>query len=420
MSPLELFSDELELLVGRTAPGVVALEHRRGHGTGIALTPDGYVLTNAHVVRGVRHAQVRFWDGQTAESEVVGADDASDLAVVRTGRAGLTVLPLASGPRVKVGQVVVAMGHPFGFERSVTLGVVSALERRLPGRDGAVLDGLIQTDAAINPGNSGGPLLSVRGEVVGVNTAMLPYAQGIGFAVPAATASWVAALLLRHGTVRRRFLGIAAKNETLAAELAGRVGQPRGVRVVEIGRGSPAALAGPGGRRSAAQGERLHGAHHRRAAAPARARGGREGAAHRLAPRRLGRAHRAARRVKFSYRFSWALSRSRLSSAITLHRDLLRADRFALRVVAAVAEAFLVHLGDHLLHPLVPLGLALGQVAEVRDLGRHEEHRRGVRAGRHAGAAADAGRRVHRQVGLLLRHRQGVGVGRAAGVRAET
>ncbi|MFT3835816.1 MAG: trypsin-like peptidase domain-containing protein [Myxococcaceae bacterium] len=244
MNPLELFSDELESLVGRTAPGVVALEHRRGHGTGIAFTPDGYVLTNAHVVRGVRQSRVRFSDGQTEEAEIVGADDTTDLAVVRTRRTGLTVLPLTETSRVKVGQVVIAMGHPFGFERSVTMGVVSALERRLPGRDGAVLDGLIQTDAAINPGNSGGPLLSVRGEVVGINTAMLPYAQGIGFAVPATTASWVAALLLRHGTVRRRFLGIAAKNETLAAELAGRVGQPRGIRIVDVGRGGPAAAAG--------------------------------------------------------------------------------------------------------------------------------------------------------------------------------
>jgi serine protease Do len=190
MNALELFSNELETLVTRAAPGVVALEHRRGNGTGLGLTPDGFVLTNEHV------------------------------------------------------QVVIALGHPFGFERSVTMGVVSALERRLPGRDGASLDGLIQTDAAINPGNSGGPLLSVKGQVVGVNTAMLPFAQGIGFAVPSSTASWVAALLLRHGAVKRRLIGISARNETLTPELAAQVGQQRGVRVVETGRGSPAAVAG--------------------------------------------------------------------------------------------------------------------------------------------------------------------------------
>lgn len=122
--------------------------------------------------------------------------------------------------------------------------MVSAIERRLPGRDGATLDGLIQTDAAISPGNSGGPLMNVRGYVVGINTAMLPFAQGIGFAVPAATAAWVAALLLRHGAVRRRYLGIAARNEALAAELAATAGQPRGVRIVEVGRGSPASEGG--------------------------------------------------------------------------------------------------------------------------------------------------------------------------------
>jgi S1-C subfamily serine protease len=244
MSPLELFSDELEKLVERVAPNVVAIEHRRGHGTGLAVSSDGLVLTNAHVVKGISQLQVRFHDGARVEGEVVGRDETTDLAVVRTGRKDTPVLPFASAAQVKVGQVVLALGHPFGFERSVALGVVSALERRLPGRDGATLDGLIQTDAAINPGNSGGPLLNVRGQVVGINTAMLPFAQGIGFAVPSSTATWVSALLMRHGEVRRRFLGIAAKNETLSTELATRLGQPRAVRVVEIGRGTPASAGG--------------------------------------------------------------------------------------------------------------------------------------------------------------------------------
>jgi serine protease Do len=244
MSPLELFSDELENLVEKVAPSVVALEHRRGHGTGLTLSSDGYVLTNAHVVKSTSTLQVRFHDGSKFTGEVVGRDDATDLAVVRTGRIDAPVLSLATAQQVRVGQVVLALGHPFGFERSVSLGVVSALERRLPGRDGASLDGLIQTDAAINPGNSGGPLLNVRGQVVGINTAMLPFAQGIGFAVPSSTASWVSGLLLRHGEVRRRFLGIAARNETLSSELASRVGQNRGVRIVDIGRGTPASAGG--------------------------------------------------------------------------------------------------------------------------------------------------------------------------------
>jgi len=244
MSPLELFSDELETLVERSAPSVVALEHRRGHGTGIAMSTDGYVLTNAHVVKSTSILEVRSHDGTKFQGEVVGRDDATDLAVVRTGRQNAPVLPLATAPQVKVGQVVLALGHPFGFERSVSLGVVSALERRLPGRDGASLDGLIQTDAAINPGNSGGPLLNVRGQIVGINTAMLPFAQGIGFAVPSSTASWVSGLLLRHGAVRRRFLGIAARNETFSLEIAEKAGQPRGVRIVDIGRGTPASAGG--------------------------------------------------------------------------------------------------------------------------------------------------------------------------------
>jgi len=245
VNPLELFSNELETLVTGAAPGVVAIEHRRGNGTGLGLREDGYVLTNEHVVRQSNgRVRVRFSDGDSGDAEVVGRDEATDLAVLKAKRPRLSVLPLASAAAVKVGQVVIALGHPFGFERSVTFGVVSALERRLPGRDGALLDGLIQTDAAINPGNSGGPLLSVKGQVVGVNTAMLPFAQGIGFAVPSSTASWVASLLIRHGEVPRRFLGISARNETLAPELATQVGQARGVRVVETSRSSPAAVGG--------------------------------------------------------------------------------------------------------------------------------------------------------------------------------
>lgn len=244
MSPLELFSDELEGLVQKVAPAVVAIEHRRGHGTGLGFTPDGHVLTNAHVVQQVSRVRVRFHDDAACEGEIIGRDPLTDLAVVRCTSSQAGALPLAEAAQVRVGQVVIALGHPFGFERSVSLGVVSALERRLPGRDGTALDGLIQTDAAINPGNSGGPLLNVRGQVVGINTAMLPFAQGIGFAVPASTAAWVAALLLRHGEIRRRFLGVSVKNETLRGELAAELGQQKGVRVVAIGKDTPAERGG--------------------------------------------------------------------------------------------------------------------------------------------------------------------------------
>ncbi len=243
MNVLELFSDELEKLVAKVAPGVVALEHRRGHGTGVIVAKDGYVLTNAHVVRDARKVRVRLCDGERLEGELVGADPPTDLAVLRVDGPALSPLPLADMSQVRVGQVVLALGHPYGFERSVSLGVVSALERQLPSRDG-LLDDLIQTDAAINPGNSGGPLVNVRGEIVGINTAMLPFAQGIGFAIPASTAAWVTAVLVQRGAIHRRYLGIAARTEPLPPSVARALGQARGVRVVDVGERSPAQLAG--------------------------------------------------------------------------------------------------------------------------------------------------------------------------------
>jgi len=143
-----------------------------------------------------------------------------------------------------VGEIVVAIGNPLGFERSVTAGVVSALYRNLSAPDGATFEGLVQTDASINPGNSGGPLLDARGEVVGINTAMLPWARGIGFAVPARTASWVASVLIRDGEVRRPFLGIAGRGEDLEPGIATATGQARAIRVLEVVAGSPAQAAG--------------------------------------------------------------------------------------------------------------------------------------------------------------------------------
>jgi S1-C subfamily serine protease len=143
-----------------------------------------------------------------------------------------------------VGEVVLAIGNPLGFDRSVTVGVVSALHRNLPAGRGGVLEGLVQTDASINPGNSGGPLLDVHGQAVGIATAMLPWAHGIGFAVPARTAAWVAAVLIRHGEVRRPFLGVSARGEDLEPAAARSAGHPRGVRVLEVVSGSPAESAG--------------------------------------------------------------------------------------------------------------------------------------------------------------------------------
>ncbi len=245
MKFLQQFSDELESLVSKAAPAVVAVQHARGHGTGLFLTPDGYVLTNRHVVRSPRGLTLELHDGSEVRATLVGADAPTDLAVVRAEEGPkFPTLPLADPHDVRVGQMVMAIGNPFRLEQSVSLGVVSAINRTLPLPDGVVLEGLLQTDAAINPGNSGGPLLNMRGQVVGLNTLVLPYAQGIGFAVSATTAAWVASLLIQRGKVERRFLGIAAAAITLKPQHAQEAGQPRAVRVMKVGEGTPADDAG--------------------------------------------------------------------------------------------------------------------------------------------------------------------------------
>ncbi len=243
MTLLKQLSQELEALVASTSPAVVGVEHRRGQGTGLILSKDGYLLTNAHVVDGFDQLRIRLSTGATAKGELVGSDERTDLAVVRVDAEGLVSLPLADAQQLKVGQLVVAIGNPFRFERSVSLGVISALDRSLPGPRG-LFEGLIQTDAAINPGNSGGPLLDADGNVLGINTAIIPWAQGIGFAIPSPTANWVAAVLIRSGEVRRPFLGISAKGEELLPDLSRGTGQMRAVRILGIGAGSPAQAAG--------------------------------------------------------------------------------------------------------------------------------------------------------------------------------
>ena len=245
MKLLQQFSDEFEALVAQATPAVVSVQHPRGHGTGLILTPDGYVLTNHHVVRSRGGLRLELHDGREVRGTLVGSDAPTDLAVVRVEDTGtLPTLPLADPQDVRVGQWVVAIGNPFRLEQSVSMGVVSALNRTLPLPEGGMLEGLLQTDAAINPGNSGGPLLNMRGQVVGINTLVLPYAQGIGFAVSATTAAWVASLLIQRGRVERRFLGIAAIALQLPPPQALEAGQPRAVRVLKVSEGTPAAAAG--------------------------------------------------------------------------------------------------------------------------------------------------------------------------------
>lgn len=244
-SLLSALSRDLKALVARVAPSVVSIGHRRGQGSGLILAPDGFILTNYHVVGSAGDPlRVGTADGRELAAERIGEDPASDLAVLRVAASGLPALPLAQAGQLGIGEIVLAVGNPLRFDRSVSLGVVSAIDRTLPTGTGRTLEGLIQTDAAVNPGNSGGPLVDTEGTVVGINTAMIPSAQGIGFAVPAQTASWVAAILIRDGVVRRPHFGIAARGVDLTPNVAASVGSRRAVLVVSVKANTPAARAG--------------------------------------------------------------------------------------------------------------------------------------------------------------------------------
>jgi S1-C subfamily serine protease len=243
MTSLAQFSADLADLVARAAPGVVGVEQHRGQASGVVLSADGYVLTNAHVVHAMRQPRIRLSGSEVVKAEIVGVDPRTDLAVLRAEARDLAPLTLRPDRPPGVGHLVVAIGNPLGFERSVSVGVVSALYRDLPSRSG-VLEGLIQTDAAINPGNSGGPLVGADGNLVGVSTAMIAFARGIGFAVPAHTASWVASVIIQRGEVRRPLLGIGARAEELDKKTAALAGQDRAVRVMGVERRTPAESGG--------------------------------------------------------------------------------------------------------------------------------------------------------------------------------
>lgn len=219
---------------------------RAGSGSGVVLTPDGYVLTNAHVVHGAARIEVGLADGRTVPATVVGEDQATDLAVVRAEASGLHTAALGNSERLRVGQLVIAIGNPLGFQATVTAGVVSALGRSLRSENGRLIENIIQTDAARNPGNSGGPLVDTHGRVVGINTAIIQFAQGICFAIPANTAAWVAGELITKGRVRRAYLGISGQAVPLprAQVLQLRLESGRAVYVREVQEDSPAAHAG--------------------------------------------------------------------------------------------------------------------------------------------------------------------------------
>src|SRR5579862_788820 len=207
--------------VDKVGPAVLHLQveserGRGGAGSGVVFTPDGYLLTNSHVIAGGKRVTASFADGRSSGTTIVGDDPDTDLAVLRLdGEAGVSA-KLGSSRALRVGQLVVAIGNPFGFQATVTAGVVSALGRSLRARSGRLIDSVIQTDAALNPGNSGGPLVNSAGEVIGINTAIIAAAQGICFSISADTVEFVAARLIRDGHVRRCYIGVAGQNVPLS------------------------------------------------------------------------------------------------------------------------------------------------------------------------------------------------------------
>ena len=240
---LDAYSEAVIGVVDSVGPAVVGVS---GVGTGMLITPDGYALTNSHVASAVKAYELTLRDGSTVKAELVGKDPHTDLAVLRASRAGLPHARLGDSGQLRVGQLVVAIGHPFGFQSTVTTGVVSALGRTMRAQSGRTIENIIQTDAALNPGNSGGPLVDSRGQVVGINTAIIAMAQGICFAVPSNTAQRVVSLLIRQGRVVRSYLGISGETWPIHRRVNRyyQLEQERGVRVAHVDPNGPAQTAG--------------------------------------------------------------------------------------------------------------------------------------------------------------------------------
>jgi S1-C subfamily serine protease len=251
---LDAYSHVIVTVAASLGPAVVNLRAvasdggRRpgGAGSGFLFTPDGFLLTNHHVVRGSSRIRVRLNDGREVSGHVVGADPWTDVAVVQADASGLPHAQLGESAGLRVGQLVVAIGSPFGFDSTVTAGVISALGRTLRSITGHLVDNVIQTDAALNPGNSGGPLLDSRGRVIGINTAIIHSAQGICFAIPINMAKRIIPQLMQHGRVVRGYLGLHGRDFPIARNIARQWGlnQETGVEVIALESGGPADQAG--------------------------------------------------------------------------------------------------------------------------------------------------------------------------------
>ena len=253
---LDSYSQAVVSVVEHVGPAVVSIAagSRRpgaaagvvGAGSGVIFTPDGYVLTNSHVVHEATDLAVTLTDGSTLGATLVGGDAATDLAVIRADGSGLPIAQFGGSASLRAGQVVVAIGNPFGFQSTVSAGVVSALGRCLRSATGRLIENVIQTDVALNPGNSGGPLVDTRTRVIGINTAIIRMAQGISLAIPIDTAKWVVSELLAHGRVRRAYLGIVGQTRPIDRHVARRhaLSASHAVQVVSVEPRAPAAIAG--------------------------------------------------------------------------------------------------------------------------------------------------------------------------------
>jgi S1-C subfamily serine protease len=255
---LDAYSRSVVSAVARVAPAVVNIDVKQrisarrgerelsGNGSGFVIAPDGFILTNSHVVHDASAITINLPDGREYPAQLTGDDPDTDLAVVRIDAPQLAHVRLADSENLRVGQLVVAIGNPLGFEASVTAGVISAVGRSMHAQSGRLIDNIIQTDAALNPGNSGGPLVNSAGEVVGVNTAMIRPAQGICFAIGSNTAKFVAGWLIKDGKIRRSYIGVAGQNVPIHRRIVRFYGLPleTAVLVVSVEKNSPAERAG--------------------------------------------------------------------------------------------------------------------------------------------------------------------------------